>query len=106
MSEGDLYATAIHEAGHAAIGRALGMVCGHATIEADEDSSGHVIVAEPYEIFAAWEQRGHHRDLSTVMVGRIMTFKAGVLAETEILGVCQGGDGEDRYQVACMMDDL
>lgn len=30
---------AVHEAGHAVIGQALRLVCGQATIEADEDSS-------------------------------------------------------------------
>ena len=40
--------TAIHKAGHAVVGRAMIMLCGGATIIADEDSAGHSITAGPY----------------------------------------------------------
>jgi ATP-dependent Zn protease len=103
MCESSLYATAVHEAGHAVIGRVLGMLCGHVTIDADEDSSGHGIVDEPYAICSAWEQRGRYREMSTVIIGRIMTFMAGAESEVEILGSCRGGDDGDRYQIRSMM---
>jgi hypothetical protein len=40
---------AIHEAGHAVIGRVLTLVCGHATIVVDHEAGelGHSITADP-----------------------------------------------------------
>jgi hypothetical protein len=103
MCESSLYATAVHEAGHAVIGRVLGMLCGNVTIDADQDSSGHGIVAEPERIWSAWEERRRYREMSTVILGRIMTFMAGAESEVEILGSCRGGDDDDRYQIESMM---
>jgi hypothetical protein len=41
--------TKIHEAGHAVLGRALGLTCGSATIipNKDEDEAGHAAIADP-----------------------------------------------------------
>ena len=97
---------AIHEAGHAVIGRVLGIECGGATIEQDTDSAGHGIIYDPHRIWYAWEQVGRYRDFSTVMRGRVMTFMAGREAEKECLGRAYGGDGDDRRQIAFMLDDL
>jgi ATP-dependent Zn protease len=98
-----LNARAIHEAGHAVIGRVLGMLCGNTTIEPDDDSGGHGIIHDPDDIDDAWKRQGRYRNFSTVYVGRIMSFMAGAEAEVEILGKCQGGDGDDRHQIARMM---
>lgn len=51
--------TAIHEAGHAVIGRVLGMICGHATIIADEaeGEAGHTITADPHMIAYEWDKQ-------------------------------------------------
>jgi hypothetical protein len=92
--------TAIHEAGHAVIGRVLGMICGHATVVQDDDSAGHAVTADPWFIHAAWEDRGKFRDPSSVFRGRIMTFMAGREAEIVCLGTCNGGDGDDRYEIS------
>jgi ATP-dependent Zn protease len=97
------YATAIHEAGHAVIGRVLGMLCGSTTIEPDDDSGGHGIIHDPYDICDAWERKRRYRNFSTIYVGRIMSFMAGAEAELEILGEYQGADGDDRHQIARMM---
>jgi len=97
------YATAIHEAGHAVIGTVLGMLCGSTSIEPDDDSGGHGIIHDPDDIDDAWRRQGRYRKLSTVFVGRIMSFMAGAEAEVEICGACQGGDGDDRHQIARMM---
>ena len=102
--DNDLRHTAIHEAGHAVIGRVLGMICGHATIVADDDSAGHGIVADPWSILAQWEQRERYRDASTVFHGRMMSFMAGALAEVEFFGKCEGGDGDDQWQIAIMAE--
>jgi ATP-dependent Zn protease len=98
--------TAVHEAGHAVIGRVLGMVCGHATIVPDDDSLGHSIAADPWMIAHAWEQRGKYRDMSSVFRGRILGFMAGAEAEAEILHRTAIGDGDDRYQIGLMLYEL
>lgn len=116
----DLYATAIHEAGHAVIGRVLGIPCGGATIEADADSAGHNLIEDPWKILSLWEGQGYeirdnqlvptgtrpHGTYESALRGRILTFMAGWAAEVEILGECPGGDGDDRYQIGLMFEEL
>jgi ATP-dependent Zn protease len=102
----DPHATAIHEAGHAVIGRVLGLVCGHATIVADEDSAGHHVIEDPWVILGHWEDRQKYRMVESVLRGRIMAFMAGAEAERHFFGACQGGDGDDQYQIALMAEHL
>lgn len=96
--------TAFHEAGHAVIGRVLGMTCGHATIVSDDDSSGHAITDDPLYIVGHWYDRGKYRgdELRSIFRGRIITYMAGAEAEREILGECTVGDGDDRYWIEDM----
>jgi hypothetical protein len=96
--------TAIHEAGHAVIGRVLDMVCGAVSIEPDDDSAGHSICADPWVTFGDWDRRGKYRDFRTVIRGRMMTFMAGAEAEREIIGRFRGGDGDDQDQIALMVE--
>lgn len=98
--------TAIHEAGHAVVGRAVTMLCGGASIVADEDSAGHSITADPYDVIAKWEEREKWREPASVYRGRIITLAAGAEAEVEILGDHYGGDGDDRYRIALMLDEI
>jgi|SRR5271165_914618 len=100
--------TACHKAGHAVVGRALGQVCGHTTIEDDleECEAMHGITADPWTTMSAWDAIGRWRDYDTIMRGRIMTYMAGAEAEEVLLGDCAGGDGEDRRQVALMLSTL
>jgi hypothetical protein len=127
-SRRDLRGTAIHEAGHAVIGRVLNLICGHATIEADEDSAGHHIIADPWAIAYHWEQAWRqrieqavaaggnkwelwntsrlYRDSDSVFTARILAYMAGREAEVEILGRCRGGDGDDQYQIALMLKEV
>ncbi len=98
--------TAVHEAGHAVIGRVVGMICGDASICADEDSAGHSITIDPYEIDASWEARGKYRDVRSVFTGRIITAMAGREAEQELLGSSNGVDGDDLYQIELMMEHM
>lgn len=98
-----LNSTAVHEAGHAVIGRVLGLPCGHATIVADEDSSGHTLTAPPDEIREYWfDHDDKWRSQGTAIRARIMTFMAGAEAERVVLGKCKGGDGRDRYEIVTM----
>lgn len=75
-------ATAYHEAGHAVIGRIVGIPCGRAAIEADHDSAGHGVTDGPWDAMrGAWERRGKFRDVASVFRGRIIAFAAGAEAE-------------------------
>jgi hypothetical protein len=102
MEEDERRHTAIHEAGHAVIGRVLGLPCGRVTIESDEDSAGHAISKDCLQVVAHWEKIGcDHRCMDTVLRARILTFLAGRIAEEECLG-----EYDDRGQINCTLDDL
>src|SRR5208283_4041166 len=75
-----LWRTACHKAGHAVIGRALGQLCGHTTIEHDlaESEVTHGTTADPWTTMSAWDAIGRWRDYNTIMHGRIMAYMAGV----------------------------
>ena len=99
--------TSVHEAGHAVIARVLTLACGPASIVPDDDSRGHTITADPYQTLFQWEWRGKVRftpDLA--MVGRVLAYMAGAEAERVVLGKAGRGDGEDRRQIAWMLEDI
>jgi hypothetical protein len=99
--------TAIHEAGHAVIARVLTLACGNATIVADHESAGHSITHDRYLIESEWNRRGKVRDAGNALwYGRIIAFMAGVEAEIVMLGKTSGGDGQDRYEIALMAENL
>lgn len=98
--------TAVHEAGHAVIARVLTLACGGVSIEPDYDSSGHSIIADPYDCLWQWERRGKVRVLDAELNARIIAYMAGAEAERAVLGRCRGGDGDDEYQIALMADAL
>jgi hypothetical protein len=103
----DLHHTAIHEASHAVIARVLTLMCGSASIEPDSDSAGHSITAEPWACIHEWQKRGKVRDSdNAIWHARIMSFMAGAEGEVVLLGSTNGGDGEDRYQIDSMADQL
>jgi ATP-dependent Zn protease len=102
-----LEATAYHEAGHAVIGRVLGLKCGAVTIDPDDDSIGHAIVHDPWLTAQDWEDREHFRDPASAFRGTIMARMAGREAELEILGF-QGDEGhyhDDELQIAWLLED-
>ena len=72
---------AIHEAGHAVIGRVLKQVCGGATIRQNRKDSevGHGIIADPHVTQWHWEKLGRYREFSAIMHGRIMAYMGGNL---------------------------
>ena len=90
--------TAIHEAGHAVIGRVLSLVCGETTIVSDHVAghAGYSITEDHYECEAAWRSVGKWREQNAALHARIMTFMAGSEAEVELLGSSEGGDADDH----------
>jgi len=86
------------------------MVCAGASVVADDDSAGHSITADPYAILDAWDRRGKWRGgdmgMPSVFIGRILTLMAGGEAEEEILGECEGGDAQDRYEIGLMLHEI
>src|ERR1051326_278687 len=104
----ELYATAIHEAGHAVIGRVLEFRCGKSSIRVRGKTSGYSMIPEPLQAVGDWENRWakYHRDLDAAYRARIMIQMAGRAAEEECVGDCPGGDGDDQYRVAGMIVDL
>ena len=101
--------TAYHEAGHAVIGRVLTLHCGRATIRPNyaEAEAGHAITHDPYACLNEWRKRGHVRDSQdSVYHARIITYTAGAEAEMALLGSKMIGDGDDRYQITLMSEEL
>jgi ATP-dependent Zn protease len=92
-------ATAYHEAGHAVIGRVLGLTCGEANIipERAEMTAGYAIASVQRSI-ADWEARGRWRHTS-MFRARIMMLMAGREAEISFTGRFRGGDGDDLREV-------
>jgi hypothetical protein len=88
--------TAYHEAGHAVI-RVLGLTCGSATVEADDDSAGSSHSSVERSI-ADWDARGRAR-WTSMFRARIMMLMAGREAEIVCLGRCNGGDGDDLREI-------
>jgi ATP-dependent Zn protease len=101
---------AIHEAGHAVIGRALGLPCGRATIKPDYDdgSAGHGIIHSPDEIQRLWWKFEDiaHRTEAAAFRARILAYMAGCEAEKMCLGRSRVGDADDRRQINLMFDSL
>jgi hypothetical protein len=104
----DPHSTATHEAGHAVIARVLTLLCGGATIKPNYEAgnAGHAITEEPYACLSAWEVRGKVREPDAVWHARIIGYMAGAEAEIALLGATQGGDGDDRLQIALMAEEL
>jgi hypothetical protein len=101
--------TAHHEASHANIGRVLTLFCDSATIKVDyaAGEAGHAICHDPWTCLRQWEMRGKVRDNpDAVWHARIITYMAGAEGEVELLGSTQGGDGNDRFQIDLMSEQL
>jgi ATP-dependent Zn protease len=103
----DLRRIAIHEAGHAVIGRTMAQVCGKVMIisDSDDNSAGWSIIADIYKTMGFWDYPRRWRTQSTLMKGRIVAMMAGAEAEREFFGEGDFGDGEDRRQISMMIND-
>lgn len=100
--------TAIHEAGHAVIGRAVALPCGGATIVPNGDlgSYGAATVGSADDAWHQWQLREKFRDYLSAVRARIITVQAGHEAEAEILGLAIGNDDDDREVAAACAEDL
>lgn len=65
---------------------------------------GITLSPEPGAVQAHWEARGRWIKEAAIMRARAITFMAGAETEVELFGKCQGGDGDDRLQVALMVE--
>src|SRR5579864_7504080 len=106
-SDEETYGTAIHEAGHAVIARALGLGCGRVTIRPNlrARTGGFAIIEDTWDTIEAWSRRGRYRDIATALRARILALMAGRAAEEELIGHCPGGDDDDQYRAACILMD-
>jgi ATP-dependent Zn protease len=98
--------TACHEAGHAVIGRVLGVLCGPATVVPDAVGVGCTTVKSPLATLDEWDARGRSRlngsrDLRSIYRAYIMELMAG----REAAELCCGsgasfvGDSDDIQQI-------
>ena len=98
----DRKATAIHEAGHAVIGRVLGLPCGKVTTISDDPAElGHAVVEDPIH---GWRRGDGPR--RQMVEASCMSLYAGAEAERVILGK-QGddvGDGPDCSKAASLIE--
>ena len=100
--------TAYHEAGHAVIGRVLGMTCGGATVvpDYDEGIAGLAITVVERSI-SDWDARGRLRWVS-MFRALIMTLMAGRESEIEVFGKdpdAQFGDDYDLREIYLAMEE-
>jgi ATP-dependent Zn protease len=101
--------TANHEGSHAVIGRVLTLYCEGATIKPDyrARTRGCSICHDPTACLYQWERRGKVRENpDAVWHARIITYMAGAEGEAILLGAIADGDGDDRYQIELMAEQL
>jgi hypothetical protein len=110
--------TAIHEAGHAVVGRALDLVCGGATIVPDYEAgaAGHAVIEAPLTCLSAWDDeqwtkslRGEaspNRNEAVAYRASAIARMAGAEAELECIGSGGLGDSDDRYWIDCALEYL
>jgi hypothetical protein len=97
--------TAHHEAGHAVIGRVLGLSCGSVTIVPDAVGFGCTTTKSPLMTLDAWDDRGRSRfngrDVRSVYRAYIMELMAGREAAELYCGPGGDfiGDGDDIRQI-------
>ena len=96
------YCTSIHEAGHAVIGRVLGLPCGAVTINpGDVNELGHAIVSDPIR---EWERGDGPR--RPMMEASCVCLYAGGAAERIICGGADAHNSADQSKVRSLIEML
>jgi len=90
MIASDEYRTAVHEAGHAVVGRVFGMLCGGATIERDEDGAAFAVTHDPHVTQWHYEQCARFIDIERLFRRRVYAYMAGAEAEIIFFGIARG----------------
>ena len=103
--------TAIHEAGHAVIGRVLGFPCGGATIvpDAEKGTAGSAHVNTGHAAWDRWMDLGKARSEFVLFRAGIIVLLAGEEAEKQILGNNSDGyegDYEHALHLSMEMSDV
>lgn len=86
--------TALHEAAHLVVARALGLACGGVALVSDGSRVGYAEIDPPW--------LGWHRGLgrkAPIIEAYIVATQAGAEAEIAFLGGCDGGDWSDREDI-------
>jgi len=101
-------ATSYHEAGHAVIGRVLGMTCGGATVVPNYEDleAGHAI-AHVERSISDWDARGRWR-WQSMFRARIMMLMAGRESEVEVFGKdpdAEFGDASDLHEIGLTAEE-
>ena len=96
---------AVHEAGHAVIGRVLGLECGQVFVDAEILLVISSTASRRSREFRAATPR-RHRPIDMIERYQIIGSMAGAEAEVAILGDCDGGDAADRRDIGHMLEDL
>jgi hypothetical protein len=84
---------AVHDAWHAVVARVLGLVCGDAFIEGDEEGNSGVS-------FSRWDDTRKSRPERYGRDAEAMTAMAGTETELELLGNSCDGDWHDRIKIS------
>jgi hypothetical protein len=88
--------------------RVLTLICGGANIVPDHEAggAGYSVTADPLECAGEWIRRGKWRSDEATFHARIIGYMAGAEAEAMLLGATRTGDGDDRYQIGLMAEQL
>jgi hypothetical protein len=95
----------LHEGGHAVIGRVLGIPCGEAYVDLEQNPIGFANLGSCEETWSEWQRQGRRRIPRHMFIGMAMAGMAGADAERVIIGCYRGGDTNDRECIAVLLKD-
>lgn len=107
-SSRELEHTAYHEAGHAVMGRVLGIVCSDVNIVPDYGKRRRGVAiadSDPNDVWTNWQTQGKFREFDPAVRASIMLSMAGKEAELIQFGSHHGGDYDDELQIALKREE-